>query len=71
MNVRDTAHGNKGNIVQEPSDNRIETRVMDVIDLCGLEILVAALPAYKVPGHVEGEDAKRSGGTPIDDGITK
>lgn len=37
----------------------------------GLKIVVAALPADKVPGNIECEYTERGGGAPVDNGVTE
>lgn len=49
MHVRDTRHGDEGEVVQEPADDRIETRVVDVVDVRRLQLVVAALPPDQIP----------------------
>ena len=71
MDICDTAHGNKGKIVQEPAHDGVETRVENVLHVSGLEVFVAALPADEVKGHEEGKDAEGGGGTPVDDGVAE
>ena len=57
--------------MQEPAHNRIETRVVYVIDFLLAQLIIATLPAYGVPSDQKGEDTKRSGTAPIHKGITK
>lgn len=56
MHVRDAAHGNEGRVVQGPANHGIETRVVDLVDVGGRKLRVAALPADEVPEDHEAED---------------
>lgn len=71
VHICDTSHGDKGNVVQEPANNGVETGVVNVVNVHGLEVIVATLPADEVPGNIEGEDTERGGGAPVDDGVTE
>ena len=71
VHISDTSHGDKGNVMQEPADNGVKTRVVDMVYVNGLEVVVAALPTDKVPGNIECEYTERGGGTPVDNGVTK
>jgi len=71
MDVCDTAHGYKGEVVQEPAHNRIETRVVDVVDIDGLQVVVATLPADEVPDDHQSEDTEGCGGAPVHGRITE
>ena len=44
VQVCDTCHRDKGHVVQEPADDRIYPRIVDLINVTLLEIVVAALP---------------------------
>lgn len=44
---------------------------MNVVYVNGLKIVVAALPADKVPGNIECEYTERGGGAPVDNGVTE
>ena len=71
VDVGDTAHGDEWKIVQEPSDDGVEAGVVDLVNVGGLEVFVAALPTDEVPDYHEGEDTERGGGAPVDDWVTK
>ena len=57
--------------MQEPSDNGIETGVVDLIDVGLLKIIVAALPANEVPENHKGEDAEGGSAAPVDGGVAE
>jgi hypothetical protein len=44
---------------------------VDVVDVGGLELVVAALPADEVPEAEEAEDAERGGRGPVDEGVAE
>ena len=49
MDISDAGHDDKGKIVQDPSDNWVYARVVDVTNFIVAEIIVPPLPAQKVP----------------------
>ena len=52
--------------MQEPPKDRVETRVVDMVDLRWFKLRVASLPADKVPED-KGADGEQAGETaPID-----
>ena len=71
VDICDTAHGDEGKVVQEPTDDGIDPGVVDLVDVGGLEVFVAALPADEVPDYHKSEDTEGSGGAPVDNGVTK
>lgn len=71
VDISNTTHSNERQVVEEPTDDGVETRVFDVFDFDGLEIVVTALPADQVPKDYKSEDAERSGATPIDGWVTE
>jgi hypothetical protein len=71
VDVGDARHGHEGEVVQDPADDGVETRVVDVVDVGRLELVVAALPADEVPDHEEAEGAQGGGGAPVDEGVAE
>lgn len=71
MHIGDTGHNNKGKIVEEPSGNGVQRRIVDVVNLLLAEVAETSLPAENVPDNDEANHSKRSGGTPVDQRITK
>lgn len=57
MDVRDSRHGDEGQVMEDPADDGIEAGIVDVVDVVGFEFVVAALPADEVPQREEGEQA--------------
>lgn len=71
VNVRDTTHGNKWEVVQNPTDDGIDTRVVNLVDVGLLQVGVATLPAHGVEDDDETEDAETGGTSPVDEWITE
>jgi hypothetical protein len=65
MHISNTAHSHKRQIVQEPSNHRVDTGIVELIDVGLLEVVIAALPADEVPSDHEGEDAEGGGAAPV------
>jgi hypothetical protein len=66
VDVGDAGHGDEGQIVQEPADDRVEAGVVDVVDVGLLQLIVAALPPHQVPEHQQPEHAERGRAAPVD-----
>lgn len=71
MHISDTTHSDERNVVQEPSDNRVDTCVVDLVNVGLFKVIVAPLPAYEVPHDHEGEDAEGGGAAPVDSWVTE
>lgn len=71
MDVGDTCHSHERQVVQEPTNDRVDTGIVDVINVVLGQLIVATLPADGVPGHEETEDAEGSGRTPVDEWVTE
>lgn len=71
VDVGNTTHGDEGEVVQEPANDRVETGVVNLVNFSRLEVLVSALPADEVEGNQEGEDTKGCSGAPVDDGVAE
>jgi hypothetical protein len=57
--------------VQDPADDGVDARVVDLVNLRLLEVVVAALPADQVPGNDETKDTKTGSAAPVDEGVTE
>ena len=66
MNVSHTRHSDEGEVMQEPADDGVDAGVVEVVDLGPGELVVAALPADRVPREHEEEEAEREGRAPVD-----
>jgi hypothetical protein len=71
VDVGDTTHSDERDVVQEPADDGVETGVVDLVYLVGLEVVVTALPTDEVEGNQEREDTQGGRGTPVDDGVAE
>ncbi len=49
MDIGDSGHDDERKVVQEPSDDWVDTGVMNLVNLRLLELVVATLPAKQVP----------------------
>lgn len=71
MNVGNSGHGNEGKVVQEPTNDGIDTGIVEVVDIALREFVVAALPANAVPDDHEAENGKGGSGSPVYEGVAK
>jgi len=71
VDVGYTSHGHEWEIVQEPAEHGVDARVVEVVDLGPGKLVVAALPADRVPGDHDEEEADGERGTPVDKRVAK
>lgn len=71
MHIGNTTHSDERQIVQEPSNDWVETSIVNLIDVDLLEVIVTALPADEVPHDHDGKDAERGGAAPVDSWVTE
>lgn len=71
MDICNATHGNERNVVQDPSNGRIDCRVMDLVNIGLLQIVVSTLPAYDVENHDEAKDTKTGSTAPVDCRVSK
>lgn len=71
VDVGDTCHHNKRQVVQEPSNDGVQTSVVNVINFSLVELLEAPLPAQNVPSDSEAKDAQGKSRPPIHEGVAK
>ena len=71
MHISDPRHGDKRNVVQEPSDDGIQPGVVNLVNVGRLELLVASLPSNEVPGDNGDKDAETGRRAPVDDRIAE
>jgi len=55
MDVSDTSHSHEGDVVQEPANDWVDGRIVDLIDILLLELGVTALPSDKIPDNKEAD----------------
>jgi hypothetical protein len=71
VDVSDAGHGNEGQVVQEPAEHGVDARVVEVVDLGPGELVVAALPADRVPGDHGEEEDDREGRAPVHERVAE
>jgi len=71
MDIGNTTHGHEGSVVQCPSDDRIKSGVMDLVNVGLLQVIVTALPAHRVPCDYKTEDTKTGSATPVNEGVAE
>ena len=71
MDVGDTAHDDEGQIVEEPSDDRVDSGVVDLVNAVLVELVVTTLPAESVPDNEKAKDAETGSGAPVDERVAK
>jgi hypothetical protein len=71
VNICDTAHGHERDVVQYPSDDGVDTGVVNLVHVGLLQVVVTTLPADGVKEDEENKDAKTSGTTPIDERVAQ
>ena len=49
VNVGHSCHDSKRDIMENPTDDGIQTGVMDVVDVGLVEFTITSLPAHEVP----------------------
>lgn len=71
VDVGNTTHGHERCVVENPTNNRVNTSVVNLVHVLLRELVVATLPANEVVGEKKTESRNRSGTGPVDEGITK
>lgn len=71
VDIGNTSHGNEWQVMQKPSNDGVETGIMDLVEVRLLELIVAALPADEIPCNHEAENAEGCGREPIDEWISE
>lgn len=71
MDICDSGHGDKRQVVQKPADDGVDAGVVEVVDIALGEVVVAALPAYAVPDDHQTEDGEGCGTAPVDEGVAE
>lgn len=66
VDVRDSCHGDKGEVVQDPAEDGVDAAVVDLVDFGFFELVVAALPADEVPCYQCTEGEQAGGAAPVD-----
>jgi hypothetical protein len=71
VHVSNTSHDNKRKVVQEPASQRVQGRVVNVVDLLLREVVNASLPSKDVPNNDQTSNTEGSCGTPVDQRVTE
>ena len=71
VHVCHTRHSNERVVVEEPSNDWVDAGIMDMIDVNRLQFCIASLPSYSIEENEKTEDAERSGGNPVHEGIAE
>lgn len=57
--------------MEDPTDDRVDSGVMDLVDLALLEVVVASLPADNIPDDNKPKDTQTGCAAPVDKGVTQ
>lgn len=71
VHVRHSCHGDERHVVQEPSDQGVQSRVVELVDLLPSELIVAPLPANGVPANHTEKEYNGESRPPIDGRVAK
>lgn len=71
VHIGDSSHCHKRQVVQEPANYRVDTGVMDLIDIGRFQLIIPALPTDQIPEHHYCKDSERCRRTPVDQGVAK
>jgi len=71
VDVGDTTHGHERCVMQNPTDDGVDTGVVDLINVLLGQLVVTALPANQVVGDQKTESGNRSSTGPVDERVTK
>jgi hypothetical protein len=71
VHVSNTSHDNKRKVVQEPSSQRIQGCVVNVVDFLLREVVNTSLPSKDVPNDDQASNTKRGSRTPVDEWVAE
>mgnify|MGYP005989195533 CR=1 FL=1 len=71
VDVGDTGHDDERQVVQEPSNNGVDTRVVHLVEFLLVEVLEATLPAQDVPNNSQTDESQSHGASPVDEGVSE
>ena len=57
--------------MEDPTDDRVDSGVVDLVDLALLEVVVASLPTDNVPDDNQAKDTQTGCAAPVDEGVTQ
>ena len=71
VDVGNSSHGYKRQIVQHPPQHRINPPIVYLINLPLLELVIPALPANEVPSDQSSESEQARGAAPVDQRVAE
>lgn len=71
VHIGDTGHDDEWQVMEKPADDRVNTSIVNVVNLVLAELSEAALPADNVPGHSQADETQSRRRSPIDEGVAK
>ena len=71
VDVCDTGHDHKREVVKEPANDWIDGRVVNLVNVGLAELCIASLPPDQIPQHDHGRECQRQGRSPVDERIAK
>lgn len=71
MHVSHTRHRDKGNVMQDPADERIKPGVMDLVNVTLLKFVISPLPSNQIPSNQCYHYTKTCGRSPVYDRVTQ
>jgi hypothetical protein len=71
VDVSDTAHGNEREEMEDPADEGVDARVVELVNLILAKVVVTALPPDKVNDHRGHKQSQTCGGSPVDERVTQ
>lgn len=71
MYVGNTSHGDEGNVVKDPTDDWVDTGVVDLVDIGLFQVVVTTLPADSVEKDKQHEGAETGGTNPVHERVAE
>lgn len=71
MDICNSGHCHKWQIMQEPSNYRVKSGVVDLVDVGRLQFVITALPTDQIPDYHKSKDAEGGSRAPIDNGVAE
>lgn len=70
MHICHSSHRHEGQVMKEPPNHRVQSTIVNMIDITGLELIVTSLPPNEVPEYQNAKDTQRGGCGPVYEGIS-
>lgn len=71
VDVGNTCHDDERQVVQEPTNNGVDTRVVHLVEFLLVEVLEATLPAQDVPNNGQTDESQSHRASPVDKGVSE